>query len=195
MRGGGGGGGGGGNGGGGRGGNANNLVCPVWLPWLSVVMVLVALLVAGLGFSMGSARGAMPWVMPAPTAPPGVDVNQILRTNSEIFGSALQDEKRRADHAVSEKATSAAALTSCQRDLAARDQYISGPVTSEMRKLRDELAEAKEALLRVEAYFGAAAMQEAQRHRGWLRRALAMGADGYGGARVVVSNAREVGAP
>ena len=153
-------------------------------------MILVAALVATVGFSAGASR-SVPWSIPwpPPAASTGVDVNQLLRTNSEIFGDALQIEKKRADAAVVELATTNGALKTCERDLKARNDYISGPVTEELRKLRAELSEATEALTRVEAYFGAAAMLEAQQHRGWLRRALAMGADGYQGKRYLVASA------
>jgi hypothetical protein len=67
-------------------------------------------------------------------------------------------------------------------------QYLKA-AAPEVQKLRDQLREAQDALLRVEAYFGAAAMAEAQQHRGWLRRALSLGAMAdFGGG----SNRREL---
>ena len=56
----------------------------------------------------------------------------------------------------------------------------ASPALAQVRALKTQLREAQDALLRVEAYFGASAMAEANAHRGWLRRALALGADGRG---------------
>ena len=38
----------------------------------------------------------------------------------------------------------------------------------ELRETKAALREAQDALLRIEAFIGAAQMQEARRHRGWL---------------------------
>ena len=106
----------------------------------------------------------------------GAMYSQLLRTNSDIFSGALQDATARADGAVVERERTASQLSQCLNDLKARDEYIE-VARPEMRRLRSELIAAKEALVRVEVYFGAAAVVEAQQHRGWLQKALDMGAD------------------
>ena len=142
------------------------------LRWLGQPWVLAALSLAVL-----LAVASSSWAATAAAQVPGLDVNMLLRTNSEVFSTALQEATARADGAVAERERMTAQLKTCQRDLQAREDYLKA-AAPEVQKLREELREAQFALTRIEAYFGAAAMAEAQRHRGWLQRALAMGSDG-----------------
>jgi len=112
-------------------------------------------------------------------------MSELLRTNGEVLSKALNEATARADRAVTERERTAAQLDQCHKDLQQRDDYLKA-AAPEVRRLKEELDQAKEALVRVEAYFGAAAVLEAQRHRGWLTRALAMGADAWGSADALV---------
>ena len=105
--------------------------------------------------------------------------SELVRQQGAVLSSALQDATRRADAAVAERERTAALLATCERDLKGRDDYLAR-VAPEVRKLQSDLREAHLALERIEAYFGAAAVAEAQRHRGWLRRALASSGGGAG---------------
>ena len=170
------------------------------MQWISMAgVVLLALMVA---FLLGRTPTAAP-----PPVEPSADVNSLFRTQHDTLASALKEATTRADQAIAERerfsasrdacrrdliaaernthalverertlAKLEAKLEQCQRDLSLRDEYLQR-AAPEVQKLRAELREAQDALLRVESYFGAAAMAEAQRHRGWLRRALALGAD------------------
>ena len=120
-------------------------------------------------------RGTTSLPVTQPSATDG-QLNTMLRTNGELFAGALREATNRADAAVGERERLSALLDQCRHDLGVRDDYLKA-AAPEVRALRDQLREAQDALLRVEAYFGAAAMAEAQANRGWLRRALAMGAD------------------
>lgn len=143
------------------------------LPLATVAVVVGAVLVAvtlGSGLALRATEGI------AREPPQSMAMGDLLRANSEALASALQAATQRADAAVAERERTAARLEQCEADLAQRDEYLKA-AAPEVRKLREELREAQDALLRTEAYFGAAAMVEAQKHRGWLRRALAMGAD------------------
>ena len=153
-------------------------------------VVLLALMVAFL-------LGRTPTAPPRPVEP-SADVNSLFRTQHDTLASALKEATTRADQAIAERERFSASRDQCRRDLIAaernthalverertlakldlslRDEYLQR-AAPEVQKLRAELREAQDALLRVESYFGAAAMAEAQRHRGWLRRALALGAD------------------
>ena len=113
---------------------------------------------------------------PPIASPEHAAMAEIVRANSDVLQRALQEATARADRAISTRERLGAQLEQCQRDLRERDDYSSAAVPR-VDALRDQLREAQDALTRVEAYFGAAAMMEAQRHRGWLRRALSMGAD------------------
>lgn len=122
----------------------------------------------------------------SPAEPPSSStMSELLRTNGEVLSKALNEATARADRAVTERERTAAQLDQCHKDLQQRDDYLKA-AAPEVRRLKEELDQAKEALVRVEAYFGAAAVLEAQRHRGWLTRALAMGADAWGSADALV---------
>jgi len=143
---------------------------------LAAVLVVLAAVVVAV---------AQPWAPPQPRAveppaPPALDLNQLLRTNSEVLSSALKETTSRADHAVGEREKATAELQQCRRDVKQRDDYLKDVAAPELQRLRQQLREAQDALVRIESYFGAAAVAEAQRHRGWLQRALAVGADLYG---------------
>ena len=143
--------------------------------WLSgsllalAVAIMVAVGAATFGWMLRV--GAPPIASPEHAA-----MAEIVRANSDVLQRALQEATARADRAISTRERLGAQLEQCQRDLRERDDYSSAAVPR-VDALRDQLREAQDALTRVEAYFGAAAMMEAQRHRGWLRRALSMGAD------------------
>ena len=150
---------------------------PHWLILAAAVIVTISVVVPALAWA------CWPSVPTAASAPASdATLSEVLRTNGEIFGGALQDAIARAERAVAESARVSAQLETCQRDLQQRDEYLKA-AAPEVRALREQLREAQDALTRAEAYFGAAAMIEAQRHRGWLRRALAMGAEHAHAAR------------
>ena len=103
-------------------------------------------------------------------------MTELLRSNNDVIKTALHQATQRADRAVADRERVGAQLEQCQKELTARDEYLkaAGP---KVDALREQLREAQDALVRVEAYFGAAAVMEAQKHRGWLRKALSMRAD------------------
>ena len=154
------------------------------MPWLSAgVALLFALLVAVLSQSAAWApqrdvRDARASAL-ADRAETGVDMNALLKTNSEVFSGALKDATRQATEATQKLGGLSEKLERCEADLLARDEYLQ-KVAPEVKRLKDELREAQDALIRVESYFGAAAVLEAQRHRGWLSRALGGGYMGGG---------------
>jgi hypothetical protein len=93
-----------------------------WPPWLlpaafaAFIAVIAALAIAVLSVP---ARAEAPSGSGRAEA---ADVNTLLRTNSEIFTSALRDSTGRADQAVAERERLAAQLERCQQDLTQRDE-------------------------------------------------------------------------
>jgi len=161
----------------------------VWLPMaMAAFALLVAVGASALSLHSPTARaeadlpgvreGTAPWLV------------ELMRSNQHAHSQAQQavsgayhDASRRADAcseelraAVADLARAESRAQTCDRDLLARDEYLKA-AAPEVARIKAELKEAQEQLVRVEAYFGAAAMAEASRHRGWLARALALGAD------------------
>ena len=94
-------------------------------------------------------------------------VGQVLRASSEVFASALRESTGRGDEAVAERERTAALLELCEASLHEHKEEAHS-LRLELRETKAALREAQDALLRIEAFIGAAQMQEARRHRGWL---------------------------
>ena len=122
----------------------------------------------------------------APAAPEPQVISELLRTNGAVFSGALNEATGRADKAVAERERLGALLEQCRSDVKARDEYLIA-AAPEVRALQEQLREAQDTLLRVEAYFGATAMAQAQRYRGWLGSSLGMGSGGRPSAQRVIA--------
>ena len=141
----------------------------------SIAVAVAVLLVAiGAGLMQLSVRGGSPTTELASSM-----AGEIVRQQGAVLSEALQAATRRADTAVAERERAANLLSTCERDLKQRDEYLAA-AAPEVRRLQAELREAHLAIERIEAYFGAAAVAEAQRQRGWLRRALGTRGGGLG---------------
>ncbi|EOD10449.1 hypothetical protein EMIHUDRAFT_236986 [Emiliania huxleyi CCMP1516] len=140
----------------------------VWLPMaMAAFALLVAVGASALSLHSPTARaeadlpgvreGTAPWLV------------ELMRSNQHAHSQAQQavsgayhDASRRADAcseelraAVADLARAESRAQTCDRDLLARDEYLKAAAPEA------ELKEAQEQLVRVEAYFGAAAMAEA----------------------------------
>jgi len=143
---------------------------------LTIVATLLLVPAAAALVAFSVSRSAVPTT----SADEGI-MTTMIRTSGDIFASALRDAIGRADEAVSERERTSALLDQCKIHLAAQaEQQLDGQ--EQLRQAHEELRELREAFVRIEAYFGASAMQEAQQQRGWLQRALSSSKERLGSA-------------